>query len=315
MIEIVAYSPDMAGQWDETVKRSSSGTFLHERGYMDYHADRFKDASLMAFNAKGNLVALLPANAVGDTLYSHQGLTYGGWLVDPRKVATNAMMEIWDSMLTFVREKGYKQLVYKPVPYIYHRYPCDDDLYCLFRSGARISCVNIASAVDLREPLRFNMTSRNCANKAEKAGITIRESDDLAAFWMLLDDVLRERHDARPVHTLEEMTLLKSRLPEKIKLYGAYDVDGTLIAGSLLYLTETVVHSQYIATNEEARQTHALNLLFRQLIPKLAQMGYNYFDFGTSNEDHGRVLNSGLAMQKSGMGGRGVAYTTYTLDL
>lgn len=315
MFSIVAYKPEMARQWDELVATASSGTFLHRRGYMDYHADRFRDASLVALNAKGQPVAVLPANAAGDTLYSHQGLTYGGWLVNPRKVGMNAMLEIWEAALAYLRERGFKRLIYKAVPYIYDRYPCDEPLYCLFRSGASISCVNIASCVDLREPLHFNLSSRNGANKAEKAGITVRRSDDLAPFWAMLEAVLRERHGARPVHTLEEMTLLKGRFPEQIQLVGAYNADGALIAGTLLYLTDTVAHSQYIATTAEGRETHALNLLFRQLVPELAAQGYRYLDFGTSNEDGGRVLNAGLSEQKDGMGGRGVAYATYSLAL
>lgn len=39
-----------------------------------------------------------------------------------------------------------------------------------------------------------------------------------------------------------------------------------------------------------------------------------YFDFGTSNESHGLLLNEGLYRQKSSLGGSGVAYTRYVID-
>jgi uncharacterized protein (DUF486 family) len=39
--------------------------------------DRFQDYSLLIFE-EDKLIAVLPANRVGETVYSHQGLTYGG---------------------------------------------------------------------------------------------------------------------------------------------------------------------------------------------------------------------------------------------
>ena len=38
-----------------------------------------------------------------------------------------------------------------------------------------------------------------------------------------------------------------------------------------------------------------------------------WFDFGISNEDHGRVLNEGLVMQKEGFGARSVVHDHYEL--
>ena len=42
---------------------------------------------------------------------------------------------------------------------------------------------------------------------------------------------------------------------------------------------------------------------------------YRYFDFGISNEDHGRYLNEGLVRQKSRLGGRGIVYNTFEICL
>ena len=77
-MEIVRYNPVYSAEWDDFVGKSKNGTFLFMRHYMDYHADRFADHSLM-FYQEGKLVALLPANEADSVLYSHQGLTYGGF--------------------------------------------------------------------------------------------------------------------------------------------------------------------------------------------------------------------------------------------
>ena len=62
MFEIIRYTPDRKDEWDRFVAKSKNGTFLFFRDYMDYHADRFRDHSLM-FYLDDNLYALMPANA------------------------------------------------------------------------------------------------------------------------------------------------------------------------------------------------------------------------------------------------------------
>ena len=90
---VIPYSINKREDWDSFVRRSKNGTFLLQRGFMDYHADRFFDCSVMVYEgispADGyteeapdsrGLVAVFPANWVESEacVYSHQGLTYGG---------------------------------------------------------------------------------------------------------------------------------------------------------------------------------------------------------------------------------------------
>ena len=37
------YTAGQQAEWDSFVDISRNGTFLHKRGYMDYHAHRFAD--------------------------------------------------------------------------------------------------------------------------------------------------------------------------------------------------------------------------------------------------------------------------------
>ena len=46
MIVTERYNISMSAEWDAAVAASRNGTFLHMRGYMDYHSDRFTDFSL-----------------------------------------------------------------------------------------------------------------------------------------------------------------------------------------------------------------------------------------------------------------------------
>lgn len=313
-INIQRYNPlQDAVAWNQFVGISANGTFLHQRDYMDYHSDRFKDCSLMAY-LKGKLVAVLPACIDGNTLSSHSGLTYGGWIVNSRKVNANIMLEIFAQMKLMLKDMGVKELVYKPVPSVYHRYPCDEDIYALFRGGAEKVVVNISSVVPLNTPLKYNENANRNVKFAIKNGIVSMESRDFASFWNILVPLLAERHNATPVHTLTEMQMLAERFPENIRLFASMR-EGKMIAGTVVYVAGITAHAQYIAASDEGREFKVLPMLFADVMKLMQKEGITYFDFGTSNEQAGQILNASLLAQKAGMGGRGIAYETYRMSI
>ena len=313
MVEIIRYDATMAAQWNELARQCRNSTFQHQRGYMDYHSDRFTDCSLIALH-NGKPRALLPANVDGDTLWSHRGLTFGSWLVPPKHFDVTVMIEVMDATVAWMKDNGLKRLVYKAVPHIYHRYPCEEDLYALFRHHASLIETNISTTIDLSCPLPLDRGNKSGANAARKAGITVGPSEDWQQYWHLLSSLLDERYDTRPVHTLDEILLLQSRFPDDIRLYTA-TLDGDLLAGVVMYLSAPVAHCQYIGASPRGKDSKALTLLFDYLIQESTRLGYRYFDFGISNEDHGRYLNEGLVQQKSRLGGRGIVYNTFEITL
>jgi hypothetical protein len=123
-VEIVAYEQAHREPWNAFAQAAKNGHFFFQRGFMDYHADRFQDASLL-FYAGHRLIALLPANVSGSDVFSHQGLTYGGLLVDHAMTA-GLMLDVFDAMCDFLRARGTRRLLYKPVPYLYFREPSQE---------------------------------------------------------------------------------------------------------------------------------------------------------------------------------------------
>ncbi len=314
MIEIRRYTPTDKPAWNDIVSRSKNGTFLHLRGYMDYHADRFTDFSLLALNSHGKLVAVLPANIAGDTLYSHQGLTYGGWITPVKHFTAVTMLEIWDAMMPFLKSNGINSLIYKAIPYIYHRYPADEDIYALFRHGAQIAECNIAATAVIGSPLnRYSNSTKLNIDKTHASGFRIAEESDYSAFWQILTTHLQDRYGSSPVHSLEEITLLHSRFPKEIRLFNVYLAD-RLVAGMVFYIINGVAHAQYTGNTPEGMHSNAIAFLHDYLMHD-AFAGMRYYDFGTCNEQHGEYLNEGLLLQKNGLGGRGVAYQIYKVDI
>lgn len=313
IIEIRPYTADFATRWNEFVRSSRNAVFLFERGYMDYHSDRFEDCSLIALR-NGRPIALLPCCRRGDSVSSHTGLTYGGWILPSTHVDGGLLLDVFESWLTYLRHNDVKRVDYKPVPHIYAAKPSQEDLYALWRTGFSLSGRQLSSTVDLRAPWKFDMSKRQQVRKALRHEYTLGESDDWNGFWLLLSSCLSQRHNAAPVHTLEEMLLLKSRFPAHIRLFTATAPDGAIHAGTVIYDTGHVAHSQYAATTAEGRSLYMLTALYNKLMTEVFATRA-YFDFGTSNEDGGLILNRGLLSQKFAMGGSGTAYDTYSLNL
>ena len=145
MVRVIRYEPSFCAAWNGLVARAKNGVFLFDRGYMEYHADRFDDHSLLFF-ADDKLVALLPANRRDDTLVSHGGLTYGGFVTDERMRAA-LMLQLFDALDAHCREHDLRKVVYKSVPHIYHRVPAEEDLYALFVRDARLVRRDVSSTV------------------------------------------------------------------------------------------------------------------------------------------------------------------------
>jgi hypothetical protein len=315
-MQIVKYDDKYKQEWNELILNSKNGTFLLLRDYMDYHRSRYRDCSLL-FLEKGKLQGCLPANFTDNTVCSHGGLTYGGLIAHP-EVNYIQVEEMLDTALEYYKDTFLtRKFIYKPIPYIYHTYPAQEDLYWLFRKNAHTVARAISSTIDLQKPLELSTLRKRHATRAQNNGITVRESkdaNDWNAFWIILSTVLLKYHDCKPVHSIDEIKLLKSHFPDNIKLITAL-YDRKIVAGCVTYLTKEVIHVQYIASNDIGRDLGALDLLFQTMIKASECKSYHYLDFGISTEHEGTYLNNGLLFQKEGFGGRAICYDQYEIDL
>lgn len=311
-MEIRRYRREDKELWNSFVSKARNATFLFDRNYMDYHADRFDDNSFMFYH-KGKLKAVLPANVAGDTLYSHQGLTYGGLLLD-KKTTVEDVLECFDSLNSWLRKNGISKVVYKALPWIYQQYPSQEDLYALtWKCKAQLISRDISSTIVIDNKLKFAESRKSGIRKALSLNIEVGESNDVDGFWHVLEDNLGNRYNAKPVHTASEMKLLMSRFPNNIKLYVA-KMNGEIVGGTLIYVTPQVVHTQYISASVEGKKHGALDLLFDYII-NTVYANCRYFDFGKSTEQGGAYLNEPLIFQKEGFGGRGICYDWYQWEL
>lgn len=312
MFTIKRYTPADKQIWDRYVDSARNATFLFYRDYMDYHADRFTDHSLL-FYVGNHLHSILPANIVDSTLYSHQGLTYGG-LVMNIDVTTADVVELFRELNEWLRRIGITRVLYKPVPWVYHQHASEEDLYPLhWVCNARIIARDIGTVIFMQQHLRWRKDRRRRLRKAKANGIVVKRENDFRGFWSVLEANLQERFGVRPVHTVEEIELLHQHFPNNIVQYNSY-YDGKVVAGMTYYISPQVLHGQYCSSTPYGKKIGAVDAIYEKVMYEDFP-NWTYLDFGRSTEGDGSVLNSGLIAQKEGFGGRGICYDTYEWTL
>jgi len=296
--------------WDAAVRAARQRHFFFETAYIDYHADRFADASLLVLE-KGRPIAALPATRHGDEIRSHGGLTFGGLLVGPA-VGAGKVLDVLAAALARWGDEGVSTAVVKPVPHIYHVAPAEEELFAWHLHGARLDARHLSQAVARGADLSWADGRRHAVRRGSEAGLSVGRGDGIEEFMEMERELLLQRHGVEPVHTAAEMRLLADRFRDSIKLFEAR-LDGELVAGILVYETPLVAHAQYIAASDRGRELHAQDALTAHLLTDV-YAEKPWFDFGISNERDG-TLNVGLARNKEGFGARSVTYDRYVLTL
>jgi Acetyltransferase (GNAT) domain len=310
-MKVLPYTAADKPHWDSFVRSSRNGTLLFERDYMDYHADRFSDASLL-IEDKGRLLALLPASRHGNNLRSHGGLTYGGFIIDAQ-MRVEKMLAVFEATCQALRALGITQLEYKAIPHIYHQAPAEEDLYALFRHGARLLKREPSAALDLTE-LHLPSMKRYGARQANKLGLKCQLAEDPGELMALIDDNLRARHGVAAVHSADEMRRLHASFPQNIELIEVRAANGALLGGAIVYVAGPVAHTQYLASSDAGRGQYLMELLECDLAERYRKR-CRWLEFGISSENGGQHLNSGLMSHKEKFGARCVCYDTYLLEL
>lgn len=305
------YNENDSKTWNDFIAQAKNATFLFHRDFMEYHKDRFQDYSLIVLDGE-KWAAVLPSNSVGNEIFSHQGLTYGG-LVYNEKVKLAAVLEIFKVVLSFLNENNMQKLQLKLIPSIYHQKPAEELNYILFLLQAQLIRRDTLAVIDLSNSYSLSKLRKRGVKNGINNRLMIKEVDHFADFWNeILIPNLAQKHQAKPVHSLEEITRLKAIFPEKIRQFNVYEND-IIIAGTTIFETSTVAHSQYISGKEDKNELGGLDLLFYHLISEVFK-NKRYFDFGISNENQGRNLNDGLSYWKESFGANIIVHDFYEVE-
>ncbi len=323
LIEIVPYQESQKTAWDQFVQQSVNGNFLHTRAFFDHNPANNKDDCSFMFFKKGRLAAVLPATLYQRdgrlVLQSHLRATFGGFVVN-REVGTVEALELVRLLCDKAREMGVQEIVVRNPFRIFNRHLADETDYALWYHGFSLKSRELEIAIELAGTLdsiqkRFENGTKYNIKKAEKS-VETRLCNDFENFWPILEKNLADRHGKKPVHSLQEILLLRELVgAENILIFGGYH-EGRLICGTVIFRFGTqALHAQYIGSDSAFQDLRPINAVTHYIIKWGHENGFKYFNLGTANEDGGRVVNEGLFHFKEGFGGRGVLRETMHLML
>lgn len=312
MIRVERFSGSQVQDWDSLIDRSRNGTFLLKRSFISYHLHLFNEVSLIVY-LKEETVAVLPLNEKYNIVYSYGGLTYGG-MIYKDELRLPQIIDIWNACIEELSNCGYAKAIFKLIPEHYTKMPSEESKYALFLKGAKINRVDTAFVVDRNNLRAYQKRRMRSIKRATKSGFRLVFDDGLDIYWNdILTPNLLQKHGVKPVHSLEEISLLKDRFPDNIKQVNIYHNE-QLVAGTTLFLTDQVAHAQYISGNDLGRNGGFLDLMFKELIES-DLLSQKYFDFGIANEQDGKVLNKGLTEWKESFGATTSCHFFYELNL
>lgn len=308
------YTPEDEEKWDKFIlEKSMNGTFLQTRKFINYHpADRFQDCSVCV--CKGTeLVAVVLACQVMDegkrTFFAHKGTTFGGISIARNAYTASAVNEIVEGLLAFIKEQGFEKIYLKMVADIYQRENTSLLDYFLYQYGfTAYSELNYYLPLEhYREDVaaQFTSSKRRDYRYSLKNNFQFRKletREEIAQYYGVLLKNL-EKLGLRAVHSLEDLYDLKfNRFDDRIAFYGVY-LEDTLVAGSMLfYFGNSIVHTQYLSSDEEYLKLFPMDFLIFNLIQTAVDQNMDLFSFGICTEDQGRYLNLGLSRFKEGFG-------------
>ena len=297
--------------WDHFVSNAKNSTFLFYRDFMEYHSDRFKDYSLMILKGE-ELFALLPANRLKNELFSHQGLSYGGFLLNA-KAQFQDIVNAFQVLLWFIDSEGITSLHIKSLPLIYHKNLNQEISFLLSALKAEVEKNESYYVIENLERYKPNRNRKRAIKLAKEQEVQIKKEGDLVYFWKhILTNNLLNKFGVNPVHSVEEIQYLKSRFPNQIQFFSA-EKDGSIHAGVVMFISDQVAHFQYSSGDDMRSENGALDILFHYIIERFKHK--KYISFGSSSTDRTYKIDKGLAYWKESFGAKLISQKSYKIEV
>jgi hypothetical protein len=299
MIKVIKYERKHSEIWNDFLSDSKNGTFLFDRNYIEYHSSRFKDHSLIVMR-DDKPICLFPANEKQKQINSHEGLTYGGIIIGD-EVGIFDIFTVFYHILKYYYELGFTEINYKSIPAFFHRKSAFEDQYAIFLLDGKLVRVDTFFSTKISSKYILQDRRGKGIKKAIKEHVKIVKTDEFKDFWSgILAPNLKKRFGVKPVHSLEEIMLLKRRFPKNVLQFNAM-INNKIVAGTTIYLNNKTAHAQYISANDLGRKSGAIDLLFYDLLTNEFK-DFDWFSFGITNENQGKEINIGLTQWKEGFG-------------
>ena len=323
-IDIIPYDKKQLAAWESLVENSNNGTIYHTQKFLGYHPEgRFNNFHhLIAIDGKPCCVipGCVTESDKGKTFVSYMGASVGGFVV-PEDFGLEDTDNVICAFLTYLKENKFRRIEITPPPVFYARRQNNHADFILSREGFGFKKREITSVITLNYPdgdilKTFESSTRRSVKKAISSGVQVVIDDSEKAYrdyYRILEQNLGQRHNVKPVHTVEEMMDLKRRFPENIFLFTACH-SGKIIGGIWVFkINRDVSVAFYISHDNEYQELRPINLLYYETLQKTASWGQKYFELGLFTVN--MAPNYGLGRFKESFGAQGLFRDYFRKDL
>lgn len=314
-MEVYAFTDKDSKQWETFVASANNGTIFHSLKFLSYHPKgRFKNHHLI-IKDRERTIALFPAVLQDKTVISHQGASYGGFILQDG-VGIHTIYLAVENLVAYLKNHHYKKVILTQTPLIYYKSPHQYLDFALVKKGFTYLKREVTAVIplDAADPLlTFHADARRSTKKALREGVRVSISDDLTTFYKILKRNLSMRHNVSPTHTLRELKKLKSIYPEDIILFAAFRKN-RMLGGIVIFVANPrVLLAFYISHDNKYQAYRPVNLLFYEVLKWGHTRGFKYLDLGTFTLN--MEPNWGLGRFKENHNARGFLRDTYELKL
>lgn len=305
--KLEVFDKSVIEQWDRFVEASNNGTVFHRQDFLSYHPPgRFEKEDLVVYK-EGEIAALFPlasgkdgeGNKIGLSPY---GSSFGGLVTATYKA--HELIEIASLIKKYLLEQGYHALRISCAPLVYHKKYSAGAEYFFLQSPSSVPLLEtrrICSVIPLTGEKKYSSNIKRNIKKAGKENIQVRLCRDLHAFYHILQETIKTKHNAAITHSLEDLDYLVRTLPGHIDFALAYREEKAVAGVMCLFNSSPCVTAFYNCFLMEFKKTGALTRTFDFLIDYYYGKGKQYLDLGATSR-FGNPVNMGLLQFKEGLG-------------
>ena len=316
MIEILKYENNLLNEWDSFIEHSNNGTIFHKQKFLSYHVDRkFQDFSLL-FKKRGKIIAVFPAAIQLENykkiLFSHPGASFGGIIY--HNLSFEDCWTIIELIEKIALENKLDEIFIIQPPNIFQKYKNNEIVdYCLRRKKYNTNENYLSSVLLLEDNInnQLKKIARN-KNRSESYYDSLITKNELRFEWVdNFDDFYpiliknKEKHNAKPTHTLKELETLKSLFPNEILQLMLYDNKNPIGGMTVFMANQNSLIIFYSMFDYTYSSMQPIILLMQYVIKWAKKNKLQFIDYGIShqpNADDSLALNESLIKFKEEFG-------------
>jgi hypothetical protein len=316
-------------EWDRFISEDAiNGTFLQSRNFLNYHPkDRFIDSSCLIFK-ENKLAAVVPGCVIDEdgkkVFASHPGSTFGGLVIHRKYYNANNLIEIIKALENYLLVHGFRKATLKLTSDLFSKEKSYLLQYVLtYRGYSNYS--ELSTYIDFEDygqeiQTNFSHGQKENLRYALKKGMNykrLESNEEIDNFYAVLVKNLL-KFNTKPIHSKDELIDFKNnRLKDIVDFFGVF-YDEKMIAGTMLFKINQILHTQYLAADSEYSELRTMTYLYYNLINWAHNNAYKKLSWGISTEKNGTILNESLLAFKESFGSKYVLnrgfYKTFMLD-